>query len=510
MDDFLRFLRHSAKILFCACVLWLSSVSAQAQTLTLNASQSGELAVGASDSWSFIAQEGQILSFTMTSDTLDSVIAIQDLNGNTLISNDDYHYPESRDALIEAFSAPYTGSYILLVSGFGESSGAYDLLMLSGYSQIVAQDSFDTNSGWQTVDVGSESLPELEIATGTLMLSQEGINQRALAVGVRPTSPVYAFQARFMRVSGGQGWRVGLLFQYEDALNYYAVLLNHNGAWRMLRVQAGEETILRDWGTHPAIRPSATEFTLGVLVNGTGYDIFYNEQFIGTQVDAALSDGQVGFVINTVDAIGSTVTARIDDMIITAPMSLNGENLFPDTLVALNNTYTARELERRLIIPTGGVMALHIPESFAQQVSAGVSRFPLARESQFANFVLGATVSWQASSADLNGCGLIVRAADNLDYVLGYVDSMGGYGLSVRRDDTFTENIFNDNLAVIRQAYQLLLIAVDDVVLFYLDGTFVGAVDSEISSGGIAEAVVNFEATNTECRYTNLWVWTWD
>ncbi|MDQ7035919.1 MAG: hypothetical protein Q9P01_14130, partial [Anaerolineae bacterium] len=68
----------------------------------------------------------------------------------------------------------------------------------------------------------------------------------------------------------------------------------------MLRVQAGEETILRDWGTHPAIRPSATEFTLGVLVNGTGYDIFYNEQFIGTQVDAALSDGQVGFVINTV------------------------------------------------------------------------------------------------------------------------------------------------------------------------------------------------------------------
>ncbi|MDQ7035918.1 MAG: PPC domain-containing protein [Anaerolineae bacterium] len=210
MDDFLRFLRHSAKILFCACVLWLSSVSAQAQTLTLNASQSGELAVGASDSWSFIAQEGQILSFTMTSDTLDSVIAIQDLNGNTLISNDDYHYPESRDALIEAFSAPYTGSYILLVSGFGESSGAYDLLMLSGYSQIVAQDSFDTNSGWQTVDVGSESLPELEIATGTLMLSQEGINQRALAVGVRPTSPVYAFQARFMRVSGGQGWRVGL------------------------------------------------------------------------------------------------------------------------------------------------------------------------------------------------------------------------------------------------------------------------------------------------------------
>lgn len=510
MDDFLRFLRNIAKILFCACVLWFNNVSIQAQTLTLNASQLGELAVGISDSWSFIAQEGQILSFAVTSDVLDSVMAIQDLNGNILIANDDYNYPESRDALIEAFSAPYTGSYTLTVSGFGESSGVYDLLMLPGYSQIVTQDSFDAKNEWQTVDVGSESLPELDIATGLLMLSQEGINQRAIAVGVRPTTPVYYFQASFTRISGGQGWRVGLLFQYEDALNYYVVLLNHNGAWRMLRIQAGEETILRDWGTHPAIRPSVTEFTLSVLVNGAGYDIFYNEQFIGSQVDEALSDGQVGFVINTVDAIGSTVTARIDEMIITAPLELNGENLFPDTLVALNNTYTARELERRLLIPTGGVMALNIPESFAQQVSAGVSRFPLARESQFTNFVLGATVTWQASSVDLNGCGLIVRAADNLDYVLAYVDSLGGYGLSVRRDDTFTENIFNDNLAVDRQPYQLLLIAVDDVVLFYLNGSFVGSVDSEISAGGIGEAVVNFEATNTECRYTNLWVWTWD
>ena len=511
MDDFLRIFRYNIIILLCACGLWLNVSSAQAQTLTLNAALSGDLAANATDSYDFIAQEGQMLSFMVTSDTLDSVLTIQDLDGDTLISNDDYNYPESRDALIEAFSAPYTGSYTLIVTGFGESSGAYDLLMYPGYSQVAASDTFDNRGNWQTVDMGSESTPELSISDSVLRLTQEGIEQRAVAIGLNPESNVYYFQANFSNISGSNGWRVGLVFHYQDTLNYDAILLNHNGAWQMLRVAEGAESIVRDWGTHPAIRPGVTEFSLSLLVNYGGYDVFYNEQFIGSVADDVDTEGVVGFVVNTVSTLGSTVTAEIADATITAPFLNNDENLFPPTLVAINNTYTVRELERRLLIPAGGVMALNIPESFGQQVAAGVNRFPIARESQFSNFVLGATVSWRIDRTTLNGCGLLVRdRGDGNNYTLAYADSTGGAGLSVREDDEFADNVFRDNLPISEPPYQFLLVAVDDMIHFYSNGAYVGSVSTDITSGGIGEAVINFEATNTECRFTNLWVWTWD
>jgi hypothetical protein len=511
VDAFLRISQYNIIIVLCACGLWLSRISTQAQTLTLNAIQSGELVAGASDSYAFTAQEGQMLSFIVTSDSLDSVIAIQNLDGDTLIANDDYNYPESRNALIEAFSAPYTGSYTLIVSGFGESSGVYDLLMRPGYSQIVASDTFDSSSNWQAVDMGSESSPELTISDGILRLTHEGIEQRAVTIGLHPETDVYYFQANFGNVSDNEGWRVGLVFHYHDALNYDAILLNHNGAWQMLSVTDGTESIMRDWGTHPAIRPGVTEFALSLLVNYGGYDVFYNEQFIGTIADAADSGGQVGFIVNTVSTLGSNVTAEIDEVIITAPVLNNGESLFPTTLVAVNNNYTVRELERHLLIPAGGMMALNIPESFGQQVAAGVNRFPIARESQFSNFVLGATVSWRVDATTLNGCGLLVRdAGDSNNYTLAYVDSTGGAGLSVREEDSFVENTFRDDLPVSEPPYQFLLIAVDDTIYFYRNGAYIGSVSTDITSGGIGEAVINFESTNTECRFTNLWVWTWE
>jgi hypothetical protein len=509
VDDFLSILRTIIWSMFCACVLWLSINVTQAQTLTLNATQSGELAAGASDSWEFVAQEGQLLSFLATSDALDAMLAIANRDNAILIANDDYSYPDSRDALIEAFSAPYTGTYTLTVSGYGESSGAYELLMSSGYSEIAVQNTFDSSIGWQGVDVGSETLPQLEITNGALSITQEGINQRAVIVGVRPETDVYYVQAQFSDISSAEGWRVGLVMRYIDSLNYYAVFLNQNGAWRLLQITDGEETILRDWGTHPAIRPGVTEFSLSVLVNAGASDIFYNEQFVGTVVDETEATGQVGFALHTMNALGSVVTARIDALTLTVPTQINEQAVFPDTLVALNSNYTARELERRLVIPSGGALTLNIAESFAQQVEAGISRFPVARDMQFGNFVLGATVSWQAADTALNGCGLTVRDTDD-NYVLAYVDSGGGYGLSLREGDTFTENIFHENVANQPTSHQLLLIARDNTVHFYLNRQFVGTLNTDITAAGIGEAVVNFESTNTECQFTNLWVWTWD
>jgi hypothetical protein len=164
-----------------------------------------------------------------------------------------------------------------------------------------------------------------------------------------------------------------------------------------------------------------------------------------------------------------------------------------------------------LVVPTGGKMTFTLRDSYAQQVDAGVSRFQFANDVKFTNFILGANVVWNTSGNVLTGCGFIVSEdTENNHYVLAYIDSAGGYGLAVREDDEFTDNLFADTLNIGRPPYQVVLVVVDDAIHYYLNGVLVGSLDYATIAGGVGEAVVNFERNNTQCRYNSLWIWSWD
>jgi hypothetical protein len=497
-------------LLYASWLVLSFSNSVQAQDLTLNTPFQSSLESGMSETLSFIAREGQMLSFVVRgADSFDPILSIEDLNGNTLIRNDDYNYPTSRDALIEAFSAPYTGAYTMTVRGYGNTSGNYELLMLSGYSQIAVREPFDSVGNWSTVGLASELAPQLTIINGMANLLQEGINQESIAIGIQVESEVYYVHARISSVTGARGWQAGLVFRYQDANNYYQVLINQNGAWRMIRVSNGEVTILRNWNVHPAIAQGSDSFDLGVLVNGTGFDVFYDGQYIGTESDSELQGGQVGLAIRTADALGSRVTARYDELLISIPTEINGESVFPTQLIASNMNYTLRELERRLLVPQGGEMAFILPESFAQAINIGVSRFPIGNGTM-QNFVLATNITWAASGADLNACGITVRdQGDSNQYILAYVDSMGGYGLAERDGEQFIQNIFNERIEIQQPPYQMILIVNGNRIHYYLEGEYVASLTTSASEGQIREAIVNFETANTNCQYDDLWVWQW-
>ncbi|MCA9893464.1 MAG: hypothetical protein KC615_10800, partial [Anaerolineae bacterium] len=61
----------------------------------------------------------------------------------------------------------------------------------------------------------------------------------------------------------------------------------------------------------------------------------------------------------------------------------------------------------------------------------------------------------------------------------------------------------------INSTYHLLLIATDGEVTLFVDGQRVGNIASVNSSGGIGQAVINYDAGDTSCVYDNLWVWRW-
>jgi hypothetical protein len=469
----------------------------------------GRVAPDETQSWTFNAANGQVLSFFVKdiSGGFDAVVSITDSAGNELISNDDYNYPTNGDALLEAITIPRTGTYNVNVSGFNGEDGAFRLTMLPGFSELESSENFNGNLTWEAL---TEPLI-VEAADDKLSLTLTGNRLRGIAVPSGTDIPSNYFAEVKVNVSGGEdGWIAGMVARLQDANTYYALNINSSGQWQFILHQAGSDQTMRDWTPHPAIIPNQSTFTLGMMVNGSGYDFFYNGQLFGRLSDANLSaDGEFGLLVETQGSPESLTTALFDDLVITVPTLVNNKPLIPEQVVISTPNDTVQELQRRGLIPGGGEMALTVNESFVESRRPGVERLMLGRGVTYQNFAIGATLSWQAA-AGITGCGLVLRGVDDTHYTLAYVDQTGGYGLSQLTDDAFAPGIFGESVEFEAGPHHLLLIARDDILYYYVDGQYKGTLENTAVDGMIGEAVVNFEPISTSCTFTDTWLWRWD
>jgi hypothetical protein len=509
--DFLNFSNKLRLVLILAILLMTISTATAQDTLTFGTPVNGSLSAGESQSWTFNAHDGELISFIVqaANDSLDPILTLSSSDGTTLISNDDYDYPTSKNALLEAITLPRTGTYTASVSAFGSTRGDYTLTMLPGYAEVSASENFNGDNSWQTTD---DSELETTTADGQLSLALTGIGVEGVAndPSQAEASDYYA-QIRITNITSGEGWRVGMTARQQDPDNYYYVLVNNEGLWRfMLRTSEGE-TVLRDWTAHPAIVAGATAFTLGILVNGASFEFYYDGLYIGQVIDRNLETaGQTGLIVGTDEALDAEVSAQFDDLLLTTPLQTDSGGVFPQQLMGGSGQATVQELQRRRLIPSQGDMALMVDESFGQTVRAGVNRFPLGRGLTFTNFAYAATVTIQPTSVGTTGCGLVFRDISDTDYTVAYIDQTGGYGLSQRVDDLFQAGIYGQNTAVGEGSHILLVIANDDILYYYIDGLHVGSLELPSLEGSIGNAVVNFDTIDTTCQFNNTWLWRWD
>ncbi|MBZ0276604.1 MAG: PPC domain-containing protein [Anaerolineae bacterium] len=469
----------------------------------------GQIESGASQTWTFTGLNSAVLSFRVeaVSGDLDPMMALVNSAGQTLITNDDYEYPVDKDALLETITLPRTDTYSLTVSGYGDTAGEYLLTMTNGFADLKRNETFDTLGGWTAVD---ESL-QVSAQDGQIGLQVTGPQIRGITTNTEANSLTdYYAQVDVSVVSQVGGWTIGLTARQQEDGNYYLFSVNDRGSWRFIyRSPDGEET-LRDWTTHPAIIAGTTRFSLGMMINDTGYDFFYDGQFLGHVVDdAILNGGQIGLVLETGTQLNSQANAQFDNLIVTAPVVVNGQRLIPQQIIQGEPTVLVEELRRHGLIPAAGEMALTVAESFAEYRNPGISRFMLGRGTTFTDFALGTTVSWEVASAGVTGCGLIFRQSDDSHYVLAYVDATGGYGLSQRDGDSFLPGIFGERPQTATGTHQLVIVATGQRLLYYLDGLFAGELEQDAVEGQIGNAVVNFEPISTSCQFNNTWLWRW-
>lgn len=497
------------RMFFCiVCLVAAISTSyAQDRTIQIGSAVDGELAAGETHRYSLTALEQTLVSFRVEvlSDALDPMLEIVDHTGRLVVSNDDYAYPDERDAAIQAFVLPRTSTYSISVSAFGESAGAYRLHALPGYDRLAQHETPVDSANWETVysnasvDVSESSLFALEM---------RGLARSAGLVGLHlPIESDLFYEAAFDQVGSPTVWQVGLLFRYLSPSKYHRLLLSKLGYWRIDRIDGEETTQLKNWTAHPAIRPGETAFRLGVLVSGNHYDAVYNGQVVGSAWDRApLAPGSLGIALKTDDRAGGTVSFVVAETLVTVPTRVNERLLFPERVVARGYYGIAAELARQQLVPVGGEIKLALPESSVRRARSGISRFAIASDFSFAQFAFGVALTIDVRSELNGGCGLFFHFNDDENYTLAYVNSHGEYGLSRRTRAGFEPGIYGNRGLSNASEHYLLVIVSDEVMYYFVDEQYVGSLENIPRIGGVGIAAVNYDEVETGCKFDDLWL----
>lgn len=504
---------HVNKIFFIVSWLLLMAVQihAQSNAIEIGTVIESTLSVDEIQTYQLSALEASIISIHVKalSNTLDPMIRILDSSDNVVITNDDYDYPNSHDAIIQAVVIPRTDTYTLELSAFGDTSGEYRLSILPGYDILAINDPVTDESNWQPID---SNLMLSTLTNDKLYIEIEGISETSnLIANDFPIGTDYYFEAIFSDIRASTNWQVGIVFRYINPMLFYRLVVNDQGFWQLEWVNGDEIIIIQSWSTHPAIIPGATEFTVGILTSGETLNIIYNHQLIATEYDNNLvQPGSVGVTAITANALSSRVAFSLEGATMTIPTLVNNQLGFPETLVTNNYTLLAQRLERQKVIPIGGEIKLTAPQSVIRNIEPGVSRFPVASGIEFTEFVIGGTLSWDVAGEGIGGCGIIFNNVNDDNYTLAYINTVGEYGVSQREGDTFTEGIYGDNLVEDKLSHVFTVIVYNNTIYYYIDNLHVGTMPYTPLEGEIRTAVVNFDGVDTTCTIDNLWLWSLD
>jgi hypothetical protein len=485
-------------------------VQSQDALLTPNQTVTGSVPRNGSSTWRFQAYTGSVMSFLVEGiDGFDPILTLSDANGRELTGSDDFDYPNSLDALLEAVTLARTNIYAITISGYGGSGGDYRLTMMPGYARslpVSAEDRWQSESQALTVETGADGVRmALQNITATTAL--------AYNTALSPLADFY-FQARVESVTGGDGWIVAAALRRAGS-TYYLLEFNHLGRWRFSAVDHGTPRVIRDWTPHPNIVAGTTQFTFGVMARGAGFDVFYNGGFVGGVSDTSISQaGAVGLGVGTVSSLISSARVHFDELLITIPYHENTSAIIPQRVIVSDAASMSLALQRTRVVSPIGELALTVPTVTVEYARAGVNRQMVGMGTTYGNFAAGAHVTLQQRSVGIGGCGLVVRARGDADYTLLYFDSSGGYGVSQRTTDRFLPGLFGSDPRFATAPgttgrHHMLVIADQERLYYYLDGYLVGTAVNPPQVGEIGAAVVNFDNAVTTCSFADLWLWRW-
>ncbi|MEP7285660.1 MAG: hypothetical protein ABI947_07830 [Chloroflexota bacterium] len=515
-------------IMLCAS-LFLSNLPIRAQgiataSLQLLQPASGEIStLQHEQSWSFSATKGQRLSVRMqaTSGDLNPFVELLDKTGKVLASSSS---TSLHNVTIDAFVAPETEKYTLRAS-FAKTgkatAGMYSIWLLPGYSFLLLNDPSGTNAPIRTWKLTNAFSRFVENKVEMQLTANNAYTFTTVADKLGVFKDLY-MQADIEPQAAKSYWEAGLLLRsakQNDVQQFYVFFVNSDNKWKLTFGQPGALKVIRDWQPLPTTTQSPVA-TLGMMVKGNQFTLFYNGQVIGEITDDTLGDpGSFGIAIGTGKAPNNNTNVRFSNFVVTlpadeAPASPLG---IPDKLHDWQRAQEGvlAELSQLRLIPGIGKTGLEIKSKafVTNNTAGGIAYQPLAESLNFTDLVYSADVTWEASNDNV-ACALELRAADDNNFTIVYFDRKGGYGVrQVSEKDGVTVSLYNLSDAIVKDNLginRLTIIAVGNNLIAYINGILIANLTVKQTSGGVRIAAYNYQRASSICQFTNLWLRSFD
>ncbi len=493
-------------------------------TLQLLQTASGNISdVTPEQRWAFNATSGQRLSVRMqaTSGDLQPAIQLLDASGNLLATGTITSF---RNATIDAFVIPKTATYTVSATRLaGTSSGAYNVTVLPGFSFLLLNNPTSANT---PLHLWSDSNAVAHYADGKLelqLVAENAMTYSATLDRFGTYKDLY-IQTAVHSKQPNTYWQAGLLFRSasrDGSVQFYVYFINSDGKWKLAISQPAGLKSIQDWTALPD-KPQS-DATIGILVKGNAITPFYNGQPIADLTDDTFSDGGgFGVAVGTSTAPNDNTQVQFDNFVVTIPAdsSVNAPIQVPDKLVNWQRAEDAilAELQQDHLVPNGGKLGLELKDkAFATNNGAlSIQYQPLAESMSFTDLVYSADVTWESSNDNV-GCALELRAADDNNFTIVYVDRKGGFGVRQVSAKDSKDNpppmYYNLSDAIIKTnkaTNRVTAIAIGNSLILYINGTLAISMNVRQAAGGLRIAAYNYQQASSICQFTNLWLRSYD
>jgi hypothetical protein len=469
--------------------------------------------------WTFEGSQGQRLSVRMqaTSGDLDPYVELLDSAGNILTSGSN---GSLRNATIDAMIIPENGVYTLRATRVPNNPatvGGYTLTLLPGFSFMILNDALTADSPLRTWR-NPNSAASITNGKLRLQLTADSAYTWTTADKLGMFKDVY-IQADFQSEQTGGYWESGLVLRgvkKDNALDFYVFFVNSDGKWKFALGQPGSLITIQDWQALPTSLTDST--TIGALLVGNKITLFYDNQPLTELTDDALAEpGLVGVAIGTGKAPNNSSSILFDNVVVTLPADkLAGIPIqIPAKLVEWQRTPDAiiEELQKERLIPSAGKPGFAERVAYATRTSAGITYQPLAQSLSFTDVIYSADIAWDSTNENI-ACALELRATDDKNFTIFYFDRKGGYG--VRQEagaDGVVASLYNVSGAILKEnqaTNRVILIALGNTLLAYINGELVAQVNVKQTSGAAYVVAYNYERVASLCQFNNIWLRSFD
>ncbi|MBU0491139.1 MAG: DUF1080 domain-containing protein [Chloroflexi bacterium] len=109
----------------------------------------------------------------------------------------------------------------------------------------------------------------------------------------------FTMEAKIRKVEGPDNIAYGMAFRLLDGDNYYSFAISGDGHWRFNKQVDNEWVDIVKWSTSDAVKKGNQPNVLRVVCNGQDFELYINDQKVGSAQDGFLSQGKVGFYAST-------------------------------------------------------------------------------------------------------------------------------------------------------------------------------------------------------------------